>query len=481
MTQSDIEELFKREGQAHLFDHVSKLTATEKDEFYKNLSKIAGRITPNKLQDAYRKSLEHLQNDDNVSADIKTLPNTSYQSIIGNPSLAEEYYNIGLKSIQNGEVAVILMAGGQGTRLGSSSPKGCYDINLPSHKSLFQIQAEKIWRLQELSNCKKVIPWYIMTSKPTRAATESFFIQNRYFGLQENQVCFFNQGTLPALNSTGSKMFLSSPTDIVQSPDGNGGLYHAIKENNLLEDFKKRGIKHIYMYCVDNVLSKVADPVFIGFSIKYNFLLSTKAVRKRDAHESVGLIASMNGKPCVIEYSEISKELAEERDSDGLLKLRAGNIVNHYYSIELLEKRLNHWCENSTYHIAKKKIPYYNNLTGEYIKPEQPNGIKLEQFIFDVFPEIPLDRFGCLEVERSEEFSPLKNGLGSANDNPDTARLSYLELGTSWLIKAGATVSKDMHVEVSNKISYQGENLSQYRGQIFNKDNTLLELQNSKL
>ncbi|KAG0670579.1 UDP-N-acetylglucosamine pyrophosphorylase [Maudiozyma exigua] len=476
MTNTNIDELYRTEGQEHLFQHVSKLTSDEKDKFYQNLTNLAQRITPNALQQAYKRSLQQLADDDSKSSHIKTLPSTSYQSIIGNPLLAEEYYGIGLKSIQQGEVAVILMAGGQGTRLGSSSPKGCYDINLPSHKSLFQIQAEKIWRLQRLSNCKKVIPWYIMTSEPTRVATESFFIQNSYFGLQKDQIFFFNQGTLPALDSTGKKIFLSNPTNIVQSPDGNGGLYHAIKDNKLMDDFKKRGIKHIYMYCVDNVLSKVADPVFIGFSIKYNFLLATKAVRKRDAHESVGLIASKDGKPCVIEYSEISNELAEERDSEGLLKLRAGNIVNHYYSIDLLEKQLNHWCENSVYHIAKKKIPYYDNVTDEYIKPEDVNGVKLEQFIFDVFPEIPLDRFGCLEVERSEEFSPLKNAPGTDNDNPETARESYLKLGTSWLVDAGASLAKDVYVEVSNKISYQGENLEKYKDETFNKDKTLLEL-----
>ena len=476
MSHAEIQKLYSDEGQAHLFKHVEALSTAEQEEFYNNLSKLAARTTPNKIQEAYKKSLESLKSGDNENADIQTLPSTSYESIIGNPTLSEEYWNIGLEAIQKGEVAVILMAGGQGTRLGSSSPKGCYDIKLPSHKSLFQIQAEKIWRLQKLSKCKADIPWYIMTSEPTRAATEAFFIQNKYFDLQKEQICFFNQGTLPALDSNGEKMFLSSPTNIVQSPDGNGGLYHAIKDNNLLQDFQKRGVKHIYMYCVDNVLSKVADPVFIGFSIKHNFQLATKAVRKRDAHESVGLIATRNGRPCVIEYSEISKELAEERDADGLLKLRAGNIVNHYYSIELLQKQLNHWCENSTYHIAKKKIPYYDNVKSEYVKPEEPNGVKLEQFIFDVFPEIPLDRFGCLEVDRAEEFSPLKNASGSANDNPETSRKAYMELGTLWLKNAGANVSDNIHVEVSNKISYQGENLDQYKGKTINENDSLLEL-----
>lgn len=474
MGDKEIEQLYREAGQGHLFNHVDQLSSEERNTFYDNLRKLANRISPNGLKQAYKASLAALESENGSKVELRALPKTSYKSIIGNTDLANQYTDLGLASIKNGEVAVVLMAGGQGTRLGSSNPKGCYDVNLPSHKSLFQIQAEKIWRLQNISNSKKPIPWYIMTSEPTRVATEAFFIQNSYFGLQKDQICFFNQGTLPALDSTGSKMFLNDPTSIVQSPDGNGGLYHAIRDNGILEDFNKRGVKHIYMYCVDNVLSKVADPIFIGFAIKHGFQLATKAVRKRDADESVGLIVSKNGKPCVIEYSEISKELTEERDSDGLLKFRAGNIVNHYYSIELLQRQLTHWCENATYHIAQKKIPHYNSKTKEYVKPEEPNGVKLEQFIFDVFPEIPLDKFGCLEVERSEEFSPLKNAPGSANDNPDTAREAYLQLGTSWLIKVGASVKENIKVEVSNTISYSGENLEQYKNEVFEIQNTLL-------
>lgn len=470
-----MKELYGAAGQSNLFEHWESLSSKDQQKLIDNLSSVADRGSPEKLINSCQKAIALAAANSSDGGSIEPLPMKSYESIIGNATARNDYTQIGLEAIVRGEVAVILMAGGQGTRLGSSEPKGCYDIGLPSGKSLFQIQAEKIISLQTVAKTKKPIPWYIMTSQPTRLATEQFFKDNSYFGLIVSQVIFFNQGTLPAFDLKGEKLLLSTPTELVQSPDGNGGLYRALKDNNILQDFKEKGIKHVYMYCVDNVLSKVADPVFIGFAIKHNFELATKAVRKRDAHESVGLIATKNGKPCVIEYSEISRELAEAKDKQGMLKLRAANIVNHYYSVDLLNRDLLHWCESLPYHIAKKKISIYDNTTGRYIKPDTPNGIKLEQFIFDVFPAVALDRFGCLEVERSEEFSPLKNGPASANDNPETSRAAYMKLGTSWLKEAGANVKDGVLVEVSGKVSYAGENLSQFKGSNFEKNGITLE------
>ncbi|EDO17826.1 hypothetical protein Kpol_1043p16 [Vanderwaltozyma polyspora DSM 70294] len=477
MTVVDIREKYISANQGHLFGHFDGLGADEQDELIHDLSSVAQRVEPTKLVKDCKDAIQLSKANGSNKGSIEPLPSSSYHSIIGNESAEREYWDLGMKAISNGEVAVILMAGGQGTRLGSSLPKGCYDIGLPSHKSLFQIQAEKLIRLQNLAgtNNSIQIPWYIMTSEPTRKSTEAFFKENSYFGLEASQIMFFNQGTLPAFDLNGEKLLLSSPTRLVQSPDGNGGLYRAIKDNNILQNFEKRNIKHVYMYCVDNVLSKVADPVFIGFAIKYGFELATKAVRKRDATESVGLIATKDSKPCVIEYSEISKELSEAKDDQGLLKLRAANIVNHYYSVDLLKKSLDSWCGDMSYHIAKKKIPMYDNATGKYIKTEEANGIKLEQFIFDVFPTVPLDKFGCLEVERSKEFSPLKNAPGSKNDTPETSRSSYLELGSSWLKDSGAILKENVLVEVSGKISYAGENLEQYKGKMFDSEGAILE------
>jgi UDP-N-acetylglucosamine/UDP-N-acetylgalactosamine diphosphorylase len=220
----------------------------------------------------------------------------------------------------------------------------------------------------------------------------------------------------------------------------------------------KRGIQHIHAYCVDNCLVKVADPIFIGFSASKNVDIATKVVRKRNAKESVGLILQKNGKPDVVEYSEIDDETAEAKDSKNseLLKFRAANIVNHYYSYKFLES-IPEWCKKLPHHVARKKIPHVNTETGETVKPEKPNGIKLEQFVFDCFPFLSLDKFACMEVKREDEFSPLKNARGTGEDDPDTSKVDIMTQGKKWVQAAGATVvSEDPKagIEVSPLISY---------------------------
>lgn len=221
-------------------------------------------------------------------------------------------------------------------------------------------------------------------------------------------------------------------------------------------DMRKRGIQHVHAYCVDNCLVKVADPVFVGFAASKEVDIATKVVRKREANESVGLIVSKDGKPDVVEYSEIDKEMAEAQDGKDRLKYRAANIVNHYYSFKFLET-IEEWMDTLPHHVAKKKIPFLDTETGESKKPDKPNGIKLEQFVFDVFPFVPMEKFACLEVERKEEFSPLKNARGTGQDDPDTSKKDITSQGTEWLRAAGATVTtkgEDDGVEISPLISY---------------------------
>ena len=222
---------------------------------------------------------------------------------------------------------------------------------------------------------------------------------------------------------------------------------------------RKRGIEHVHAYCVDNCLVKVADPVFIGFAASKNVDIATKVVRKRNATEPVGLILLKNGKPDVVEYSEISKDLAEATDlkHPDVLKFRAANIVNHYYSFRFLET-IEDWSHKLPHHVARKKIPHVDTQSGETIKPEKPNGVKLEQFVFDVFPFLSLEQFASFEVDRKDEFSPLKNARGTGEDDPNTSRKDILDQGAQWVKAAGATVISDSgteaEVEVSPLISY---------------------------
>ncbi|WPK24439.1 hypothetical protein PUMCH_001713 [Australozyma saopauloensis] len=457
-------ENYTQAGQNHIVKAYDALKdPQQQQQFAAQLSAIED---PVHLVKTVQQAIQH-SSEAAASKELAQLPGECTASVLDqDQNELAQWRALGLDAIAKNQVAVLLLAGGQGTRLGSLDPKGCYDIGLPSGKSLFQIQAEKILRIQRLSGENATVQWYIMTSGPTRAATEAFFVKNDYFGLKKDQIMFFNQGTLPCFDLEGRKILLESESSICESPDGNGGLYKAIQTAGVLDDMKSKGIKHVHMYCVDNCLVRVADPVFLGFAMQRGFDLATKVVRKRDATESVGLIVmdKVSNKPCVIEYSEISKELAEKADPEDSSKLylRAANIVNHYYSVELLDRMLAKWTSSQEFlpfHIAKKKIPCLDLETGEYVKPTEPNGIKLEQFIFDVFLSVELEKFGCLEVDRAEEFSPLKNSNAATNDNPDSCRKHYLELGTKWIHAQGAIVSEGDLVEVSSLASYAGEGL----------------------
>lgn len=256
---------------------------------------------------------------------------------------------------------------------------------------------------------------------------------------------------------------------VAVAPDGNGGIYQALVTSNVMGDMRKRNIQHIHAYCVDNCLVKVADPIFLGFSASKDVDIATKVVRKRNATESVGLILLKNGKPDVVEYSEIDKETAEAKDPKNaeILKFRAANIVNHYYSFRFLES-IPEWSNKLPHHVARKKIPYVDTESGQTVKPEKPNGIKLEQFVFDCFPMLELEKFACMEVRREDEFSPLKNARGTGEDDPDTSKRDIMQQGKRWLQAAGATVvSADdgsAGIEVSPLISYGGEGLEKFKG-----------------
>ncbi|CAD6445504.1 b815b071-0d4d-4c72-8946-9ccc9ffd7e9c [Sclerotinia trifoliorum] len=469
-----LKEKYTKAKQDQVFAFYDTLDIAEKAALYEQLSSF----DPEYINEITDKALNPPKAQDvDEGTGLKPLPESATASILDSKAEdIEKWYGMGLDLMAENKVAVVLMAGGQGTRLGSSAPKGCFNIGLPSGKSLFQIQAERIRRVQRLAHKKAgyaadkkvVVPWYVMTSGPTRGPTEKYFEENGYFGLEKENVIIFEQGVLPCISNDG-KILLESKGKVAVAPDGNGGIYQAIVTSNVLSDMTKRGIQHIHAYCVDNCLVKVADPVFIGFSASKDVDIATKVVRKRNATESVGLILLKNGKPDVVEYSEIDKETAEAKDAKqpDVLKFRAANIVNHYYSFRFLES-IPVWVHKLPHHVARKKIPYVDTEKGTTVKPEKPNGIKLEQFVFDVFPMLELDKFACMEVKREDEFSPLKNAKGTGEDDPDTSKKDIMDQGKRWVQAAGATVigeSTDDGIEVSPLISYAGEELEKLKGQ----------------
>ncbi|KAH8692405.1 UDP-N-acetylglucosamine pyrophosphorylase [Talaromyces proteolyticus] len=444
-------------GQGHVFSFYDSLPSAEQGQLFQQLL----TFNPTRINELADIAINPPKAS-SEPAKLEPLPASATASILdSDPTDLEKYYNEGLKLVSENKVAVVLMAGGQGTRLGSSAPKGCFDIGLPSGKTLFQIQAERIAKIQALAEKhhgkKAVVPWYVMTSGPTNKPTEEFFEKNKFFGLDKDNVKFFEQGVLPCISNEG-KILLESKSKVAVAPDGNGGIYQALITWGVREDMRKRGIEHVHTYCVDNCLARVADPVFIGFAASKNVDIATKVVRKRDATESVGLILQKNGKPDVVEYSEIDKETAEAKDpaNPKVLKFRAANIVNHYYSFRFLES-IESWVHKLPHHVARKKIPSVDLETGDTVKPEKPNGIKLEQFVFDVFPLTPLDKFACIEVRREDEFSPLKNARGTGQDDPDTSKRDITLQGQRWIEQAGAVVVTEgdaVGIEVSPLISY---------------------------
>ncbi|CAO3595753.1 unnamed protein product [Absidia cylindrospora] len=406
---------------------------------------------------------------DKKKCHVEPLSEQVFDSVLkASPSSLKHWETLGLTLIAQGKVAVVLMAGGQGTRLGSNDPKGCYDIQLPSKKCLFQLQAERILRLQALARQYKtpsdaaasVIPWYIMTSGPTHQPTVAFFEKNRYFGLKKENIYFFEQGTLPCLTMDG-KIILESKSKVAIAPAGNGSIYAAIQDKGVLADLKKRGILYSHCYGVDNCLVKVADPVFLGYCVSKQTDCGVKVVGKAAPEEPVGVVCLRNGKYGVVEYSEISKEISERRQPDGSLAFGAANIVNHFFSTDFLE-RVPTFASQLEYHIAKKKIKYVDLQSGEQVAPTSNSGMKLECFVFDVFPYA--NNLSVLEVDRKEEFSPLKNAPGSGADCPETSRRDIIAQQARFIINAGGHIVGDLddpavQFEVSPWVSYGGEGI----------------------
>lgn len=382
------------------------------------------------------------------------------------------WYNAGLRGIAAGHLAVLILAGGQGTRLGSSKPKGEYNIGLPSQKPLFQLQAERVIKLKSLAAAATgaagavSYPVYVMTSPMTDADTRSYWIEHDYFGLPKEDVVFFSQGTLPCLTEDG-KIILETGSHVAAAPDGNGGIYRALHLSGAVADMERRGVQGVHVFAVDNAIVKAGDPTFCGFCLQRAADVGSKACPKAGPHEKVGVLCLRDGVYSVVEYSEMDKATAEMRDDKGQLLFNAGNICIHYYSLGFLQTACHPDRLPRVYHLARKAIPYADPDTGATVSKEVlagkgNTGIKLESFIFDVFPAARA--MAVLEISRDDEFSPVKNAPGSKEDSPDTARAMIAKLHTTWLQQAGVTLAGGAVVEVSPLVSYGGEGLSALSG-----------------
>ncbi len=327
----------------------------------------------------------------------------------------QNYEKQGIDVIKSGKYAVVTMAGGQGTRLGHNGPKGTFELEVGEKKPLFTLLAATIQEARQKYNA--LIPWYIMTSRENNQQTESFFIRHNYFGLGKENVKFFVQNELPMLDTNG-KILIDEQGMVKEAADGHGGIFEAMRKEGILQDMKERGIEWIFIAGVDNVLAKMVDPLLTGIAIQNKCLAAGKSVVKAGPKEKVGVFCKKNDKPSVIEYTEITEEMAEKIDEKGELLYGESHILCNLFNRKALEE------------IAKNKLPYhsafkkakYIDKSGVIVVPTEPNAYKFESFIFDAFEK--LNDMAILRVKREEEFAPVKNAEGV--DSPETASKLYI-------------------------------------------------------
>ncbi|VDN01210.1 unnamed protein product [Thelazia callipaeda] len=372
--------------------------------------------------------------------------------------MKDRYWLKGLEAIAKGQVAAVVLAGGQATRLGVAEPKGTISLGFNLRfvsDSLFALQAARISRLEDLARAAfpdtdPHIWWIVMTNSSSEEPTlqhlrEMFPV----LGLKEKHLIVVTQPSYPCYDVNGG-LFLSSKSSFAVSPNGNGAVYECLKPYRSF--FVNHDIRYFHVYSVDNILCRVADPQFIGYCINKD------VIEKTDPFERVGVICKTLNGPQVIEYSELPPELRDARDEFGRLKFRAGNIANHFFTREFLHTAANF---ELPFHRSLKKISFIDRATGISIMPASENGYKLELFVFDSFKYAK--NFHVWEVKRSEEFSPLKNSDDVGTDCLATCRSDYYSECRRWLLEANIPLKARRPIFIHPLYSYAGEGLEGFR------------------
>lgn len=420
--------LLAKHGQGHMLKFWDRLTADQKDGLLKQIAAIDFAVLA-KMKAETAKSAA-------PASEIEPAPVLS-------PDAEERVRAKGLggEALRAGKVGVLLVAGGQGTRLGFEGPKGVFPVGPITGATLFEIHARKILALERRYQSR--VPFYIMTSESNHEDTAGFFRQHDCFGLDPERVKFFMQGQFPALWPDG-RIVLERPDRIFMGPDGHGGVLAALEKSGMLADMQGRGVETVFYFQVDNPLVEIADPAFIGLHREMNADMSLKVCAKRGPDEGLGVVVRRTGRLAVVEYTELTAEQKTATLADGQLRFKFGSVAIHMFSTDFLRRET---AAGLPLHRAHKKVPWCDE-EGRPVKPDKPNAFKFEKFIFDALPDAR--RALILEFQREDEFSPIKNASGF--DSPDTARRDLMLKHARWLESLGVKVPRNRNGDLLHRI-----------------------------
>jgi UDP-N-acetylglucosamine/UDP-N-acetylgalactosamine diphosphorylase len=443
MTEKKLIQVLKNHNQPHILNHYYALPPAGKRAFLKECGQLDFELTFS----LYRESLTGKER----SLDLKSM---GPAPIVAIPREAAEIARrlearrVGEALLREGKAGVLIVAGGQGSRLGFNGPKGMFPVSPVRGKTLFRLFCESLKAASLLYGAR--IPLVIMTSRENDSDTRTYFESNGYFDLDRQDVHFFEQGMAPTI-TPGGALIVKDETHLFTNPDGHGGSLKGLHDSGLLDHLISRGVSDIFYCQVDNPLAKIADPVFLGYHHTAGSEMSTKVVRRENIEEKVGVYVTIDGKESILEYSDLGGKHMGALDGSGNILYWGGNTAIHVVSLSFV-KRLNSHGFALPYHRAQRSV--------ETRRPdgalERIEGWKFETFVFDAIPFA--EKTCCIEVAREEEFSPVKNSDGV--DSPRTASLAMSDLFTNWLEEAGVAVSPGVLVEISPLFAADKEQLA---------------------
>jgi UDP-N-acetylglucosamine/UDP-N-acetylgalactosamine diphosphorylase len=426
-----VEQRLRDAGQGHLADALERLSGTARDRLREQIDALD--------LDLIERLVAGLTDADAAAGPGEIAP-PAPESLVPLPRDAEDVARdarareAGEQLLRSGAVAAVLLAGGQGTRLGFDGPKGQFPFAPISGRTLFEHHAAKIAALR--ARYDAALPWYVLTSPQNDEVTRAAFEDAGWFGLDPGTVRLVVQGTLPAVDRATGRILLDQPDALALSPDGHGGLLSALRASGALDEMAREGVRTIFTFQVDNPLARVCRPELLGHHFLEAADMSSVVVRKVGPEEKMGVIARIDGATGVVEYSDLPDELAAERDDEGELVYWAGSIAVHCIDVAFV-RRLTDGGLKLPYHHALKRVPHVDP-DGRRVEPDEPNAVKFETFLFDALPSA--ERTVTVEAAREDEFSPIKNAEGA--DSPATARRDLNRLYARWLEAAGVAVPR---------------------------------------